>query len=663
MLLPLTALADTHTAATANRDDVETAINAATYGDTVAIPAGTGTGYTSPINVTKDIKIQGAGYSSTFIDSEITTQSVGIFNVVFDSTAEDNIEYFNTPGHADSPGIFEVSGITFAGTKVYGVVPVMIEPPSKVIRKIRIHHNRVVNMARIVGGNGTGKEIGMATGVVDNNFLHNTIAYVFGASIFNLSNRSYPGDGTGWYIEDNIFRWSGPTLSRSTDLKKVKNVSSTYWLPDHTFVDVAETETALPAGTIPQNTWGIYRVSTDALGAVTLTAGTDNYTTGYGSSALAIAAVPAVPENQANMGYITIVNTAGDFVCGTTLLNAAGVTYSRYGYPQGSFLVSADNNDGLAATIRYNIVTGLVDYSYNSTQQIYFDEHSNQSSITGGQHLELYGNNMTATRGDLILSYFSDIRGQKNLYFYNRMPDTSTAVISLREEWNDHGSASQETLDALNMCSSRATKETEGDRQTCPGYLIGTPDSCNCWKVHDSYFLNNRRATDETIHNAIIAKRGTPLENFDYFDNDTTYTLNDPPELVENIEFFNYVALGSFDGTVGVSCGTAAEMNAITPTTVGVGFWVPTNITTMPCTSVSADNIKQTEGVNPVTPITGTLYKWTGSAWAAYWQPYTYPHPLRGKSRAAVTFGSTSASGAGRTMGSTTGSGSGFTLE
>lgn len=89
--------------------------------------------------------------------------------------------------------------------------------------------------------------------------------------------------------------------------------------------------TALAAGTIPQNKWGIYRFSIVAGGTITVTAGAANFTTGYDSEALAIAALPALPASSADMGYVTVMSTvSGGFVGGTSNLNDGSVTAHYY---------------------------------------------------------------------------------------------------------------------------------------------------------------------------------------------------------------------------------------------------------------------------------------------------------------------------------------------
>lgn len=80
-----------------------------------------------------------------------------------------------------------------------------------------------------------------------------------------------------------------------------------------------------------------------------------------------------------------------------------------------------------------------------------------------------------------------------------------------------------------------------------------------------------------------------------------------------NRDFF---ASEGFDTHVGVSVGTKAQMQAMTPpkpNVVGYGFWV-------------TDQGDWKEGSPGKS---GVLYSWNGTAWVVRYTPYTYPHPAR----------------------------------
>lgn len=77
-------------------------------------------------------------------------------------------------------------------------------------------------------------------------------------------------------------------------------------------------------GTIPAATWGIIALDVVAAGTVTFASGAANYTDGYATEALAIAALPKRITAKARMGYVTILAPAGGFVVGTNSLAGGG---------------------------------------------------------------------------------------------------------------------------------------------------------------------------------------------------------------------------------------------------------------------------------------------------------------------------------------------------
>ena len=86
-----------------------------------------------------------------------------------------------------------------------------------------------------------------------------------------------------------------------------------------------------------------------------------------------------------------------------------------------------------------------------------------------------------------------------------------------------------------------------------------------------------------------------PLVNRDYFTDDTA------------------------NGRAGMSGGKLADRPA-SGTSVGQGYWA---------TDQDLKNILAYVGANHSAVLQGTLYKWTGFQWTAFWTPYPYPHPLR----------------------------------
>lgn len=135
--------------------------------------------------------------------------------------------------------------------------------------------------------------------------------------------------------QDGILK--ATTLSRSTsnDRRFTYTEFEALILGRTKFVPWDGTDTPFPAGTIPADQWGVWRISvpstfvdvTSNYGAsIVVTAGAANYTTGYASEALAIAALPAVPANSVSLGYITLKTKAGLPWIATTDALAGGTT-------------------------------------------------------------------------------------------------------------------------------------------------------------------------------------------------------------------------------------------------------------------------------------------------------------------------------------------------
>jgi len=104
-------------------------------------------------------------------------------------------------------------------------------------------------------------------------------------------------------------------------------------------------------GTIPANMWGLVAVDVVGNGTITLVSAAANYTTGYATEALAIAALPAITSANARVCYITVQASASTFVFATDAL-----TGGTGGNP--------------ATTTNYYTVAGLYDTTAWTAAQI-----------------------------------------------------------------------------------------------------------------------------------------------------------------------------------------------------------------------------------------------------------------------------------------------------
>jgi hypothetical protein len=112
-------------------------------------------------------------------------------------------------------------------------------------------------------------------------------------------------------------------------------------------------------GTVPLNTWALVAVDMVGNGTITLVSAAANYTSGYASEALAIAAMPAITASNTRVAYLTLKTKVGstfvfatDGLLGSASGNVASATnfYSVDGvFSNGSWTASQIAN--LAGTV------------------------------------------------------------------------------------------------------------------------------------------------------------------------------------------------------------------------------------------------------------------------------------------------------------------------
>lgn len=148
-------------------------------------------------------------------------------------------------------------------------------------------------------------------------------------------------------------------LSRGTTVT-LASTALTITIAGVPVVVAAQTAQAFGAlGTIPASTWGIVAVDAVAAGTISFVSGAANYTTGYASEALAIAAAPAKTANKARIGYLTVLASASGFVFATDSLagGASGnpaTTTNYYPLPSPLELTTPSANLVALGAVQWN---------------------------------------------------------------------------------------------------------------------------------------------------------------------------------------------------------------------------------------------------------------------------------------------------------------------
>lgn len=190
------AYAGTINAASCSSANVQTAINSASTGDTVLVPAGNCT-WSTPVNITnKGITLQGAGINATNITDSTSSAALDVNGASSTNSVKVTALTFISQTNK-SGGMLQVGGTLFA------------------TNAFRFHHLRLV----IASGTTRGIETGQVYGLID----HVTFDVTNGGSVQSISVGGSPdgtdGGFTPWmqpltfgtvnavYIEDNTFNY------------------------------------------------------------------------------------------------------------------------------------------------------------------------------------------------------------------------------------------------------------------------------------------------------------------------------------------------------------------------------------------------------------------------------------------------------------------------
>ncbi len=231
-----------------------------------------------------------------------------------------------------------------------------------------------------------------------------------------------------------------------------------------------------------------------------------------------------------------------------------------------------DCNSNSRCVVRFNTVTAGMKV----------DGHGKASNTPprGVRHMEIYGNEWTATSG-----YWAaiEVRGGSGRIFANH-------------------SANPMAWFFLTDYAASAAWPNFGNRVQTPADYpiddqIGVGRDPKVGGSEPVYVWLNRAGSDQW---AIGLSYSVPVATMQQI-------------IAADRDYFNEVS--GFDGSSGVGIGTTAQRDALSPTRTGVGFWV----------TDEGDWNARAAGPD------GTLYVWSGSAWVHEYEPYPYPHPRRSR--------------------------------
>lgn len=259
-----------------------------------------------------------------------------------------------------------------------------------------------------------------------------------------------------------------------------------------------------------------------------------------------------------------------------------------------------DANANARVVVRYCTINGR--------QKIDGHGLASNSPARGVRHMEIYGNTWTTASG---LAAAMELRGGSGYVFNNTQPN-GTLWFWLNEygclaQWPNFGGVIQTPANYPIKDQIGEGEDVNGAQNTggsAPMYIWGNLTQGANWAPGSSAIPGGAYAQYRS------AVGGTTA----------TFTILGPPTpdiIQEGRDYFLQGGVSGnapFTGTDGIGAGTTAQMNAITPTVAGVGYWV---------TDQGSWNTTLPQNTS------GQFYTWNGNAWVLTYTPYTFPDPMR----------------------------------
>lgn len=320
-------------------------------------------------------------------------------------------------------------------------------------------------------------------------------------------------------------------------------------------------------------------------------------------------------------------------------------TFSGLGYVN-------ESEGGAQTTARFNTITG----------EEYFDSHQFETSTCsdgttqhGSRQMEVYNNIHTT-------SNYSDwcvLSAGANILFDNYV----VGSIGRWQTVNEYGAHGDHGINSDGSGYIPTPAHSPIPDQIGTGkYTAGVQTAGD----EPVYFFNNRRSdgTDMALFGKDIGSGAIAAYGSTFY---MTSLDGSPSMFLYGRDFLTGVSLGTFPSTSQIGRGTKAQMLASSPTAARQGWYVTdegswyqkwagnkaataiavldrcqivtVGTTDFTAIGASANTVGVTfiangtsSGTGVVSPFSGQLYVWTGSAWVLSYTPHVYPHELQGAS-------------------------------
>jgi len=179
--------------------------------------------------------------------------------------------------------------------------------------------------------------------------------------VHNISAFS-PGDNINVSDAGGVYYITYPNLALGSDPKRCAiDPGFHYVINGTTYNAVAASAGTFPVGSnVPTAKYGAWALDVNSAGTITAVAATDN-STGYDTLALAVTGIPAVAADKARLGTFAIANNSGgNFVPGTTALNASGITTTYTTNPAWAYFTPPSSGTAEGGYITYQSDSGSV---------------------------------------------------------------------------------------------------------------------------------------------------------------------------------------------------------------------------------------------------------------------------------------------------------------